>query len=155
MAVFSSLPYAQTALISTQTAGFLLEGSPLGVQRLPGFNPYGLLEAYSLYKNSVYRELAAKVGIENLYILSAGWGLVRSTFLLPMYDITFSSSGPPCTRRAPGARYLDFRHLSAHGGDRVLYFGGKSYLPALGELTKPMPRRPPSNIPQKCRLRSH
>lgn len=38
----------------------------------PVDNPLGLLTAWKLYENSIYRQLKGHVGIENLYILSAG-----------------------------------------------------------------------------------
>jgi hypothetical protein len=58
-----------------------------------GANPDHLLQAGSLYSPPAYVALLRSVGTENFYILSAGWGLVRSDFLLPDYDITFSSQG--------------------------------------------------------------
>ena len=39
----------------------------------PGANPLGLLRAFALYKNDIYRRLARHVGIDNFFILSAGW----------------------------------------------------------------------------------
>jgi hypothetical protein len=36
--------------------------------------------------------LVEKFGIEKVFILSAGWGLIRADFLTPNYDITFSGS---------------------------------------------------------------
>ena len=32
------------------------------------------------------------MGIDNVYILSAGWGLISAAFLTPYYDITFSQA---------------------------------------------------------------
>ena len=58
----------------------------------PGNNPFGLLPAIDLYENDTYRQLAAKVGRSNTYILSAGWGLISADFLTPAYDITFSAA---------------------------------------------------------------
>jgi hypothetical protein len=55
----------------------------------PGENPLGLLRAFKLYLNDIYRRLARHVGIENFLILSAGWGLIPASFLTPDYDITF------------------------------------------------------------------
>ena len=56
----------------------------------PGENPLGLLPAWQLYRNPAYRVLADHCGQDHLYILSAGWGLIRADFLTPKYDITFS-----------------------------------------------------------------
>lgn len=58
----------------------------------PRDNPLGLLPAWKLYKNDAYGALAKHFGTDNLYILSAGWGLVKADYLLPCYDITFSAS---------------------------------------------------------------
>jgi hypothetical protein len=63
-------------------------------------NPLELLKAWQLYKprkpyEKIYRCLVEKYGEQNVFILSAGWGLVRSDFLLPHYDITFSSLAKP------------------------------------------------------------
>lgn len=55
-------------------------------------NPLDLFPAWELYTKPAYRELAEHFGIGNLYILSAGWGLVKADYLLPKYDITFSAS---------------------------------------------------------------
>lgn len=44
----------------------------------PGSNPLGLLPAWRLYRNPTYDMLAERVGLQRLYILSAGWGLIRA-----------------------------------------------------------------------------
>jgi len=41
----------------------------------PHDNALGLLPAFELYKNDIYRALVSRFGIEDSYILSAGWGL--------------------------------------------------------------------------------
>jgi hypothetical protein len=51
-----------------------------------------LTTAGSLYRNSIYRDLIRTVGSQNVYILSAGWGLVNAADKIPPYNITFSSS---------------------------------------------------------------
>lgn len=50
-----------------------------------------MYQAGQLYRPQEYHDLVEKLGKENVYILSAGWGLVRSDRLLPDYDITFSN----------------------------------------------------------------
>ena len=55
-------------------------------------NPLGLLPAYKLYAHKVYENLVNKFGENQVFILSAGWGLIRSDFLTPDYDITFSNA---------------------------------------------------------------
>jgi hypothetical protein len=55
---------------------------------LPGNNPLGLYPAWRLYENRSYEGLVDRFGVDNLYILSAGWGLISAAFLTPNYDIT-------------------------------------------------------------------
>lgn len=55
-------------------------------------NPLGLLPAWKLYRNPAYGDLVLVFGTENVFILSAGWGLIPADFLTPYYDITFSAS---------------------------------------------------------------
>ncbi|WP_093160476.1 hypothetical protein [Variovorax sp. YR216] len=89
-------------------------------------NPLGLNSAYKLYKNRIYEGLFNKFG-EKVYILSAGWGLIASTFLTPDYDITFSGSAHSCNRRRAGDRYLDFCQIP-DDGEEMVFLGGLSYL---------------------------
>ncbi len=62
-------------------------------------NPLRFLPAYQLYANPASVELVQSLGEDNVYILSAGWGLVPATYLLPDYDITFSNSADEYKRR--------------------------------------------------------
>ena len=57
----------------------------LRYNRQPGTNPLGLLRAWELYQNAVYSRLVRTYGIERVYILSAGWGLITADFLTPNY----------------------------------------------------------------------
>lgn len=99
-------------------------------------NPSGLLPAVELYENPVYRRLATSFGLDRLFILSAGWGLIRADFLTPNYDITFSQSADPYKRRRPSARYADFTMLPLDSDDQVVFLGGKDYLPLFEKLTR-------------------
>jgi hypothetical protein len=98
-------------------------------------NPLGLLPAYKLYANDTYRALAKHVGVSNLYVLSAGWGLIAATFLTPCYDITFSPKAKRWARRNQGDEYADLNMLSNEYSGNVLFFGGKDYLPLFSKLT--------------------
>ena len=98
-------------------------------------NPLDLFPAHRLYLNPAYGALVNKFGEKNVYILSAGWGLIRSDFLTPRYDITFSASAEPLKRRRQQDSYADFYHLTDDGARRVLFFGGKDYLPSFCRLT--------------------
>lgn len=104
----------------------------------PGGNRHGLLPAYRLYANPVYQRLVDKLGIASVYILSAGWGLIRGDFLTPYYDITFSVSergDDAYKRRRKADRYEDFRMLPDETADEVLFFGGKDYIPLFCKLS--------------------
>ena len=103
---------------------------------VPGDNPLGLLPAWQLYDNPVYAQLAAKYGPERLYILSAGWGLIRADVLTPNYDITFSNNAEPCKRRRKRDAYDDWRMLANDTADPVVFFGGNSYIKLFCALTE-------------------
>jgi len=98
-------------------------------------NPLGLCPAYQLYNNKIYGRLADRFGVQNLYILSAGWGLIRADFFTPYYDITFSQSAEAYKRRRKTDRYDDFRMLPAATNEDIHFFGGKDYLPLFCSLT--------------------
>jgi len=98
-------------------------------------NPSGLWPAYRLYRNAVYVRLVERFGAENVFILSAGWGLIRSDFLTPNYDITFSSSAAGWQRRRNADRYTDFSFSPVALVGRVVFFGGKDYVQLFLRLT--------------------
>jgi hypothetical protein len=108
----------------------------------PGENPFGLCKASELYRpkkpyEGIYKEFVEKYGEENVFILSAGWGLVRSDFLLPYYDITFAKQADPRKKRTNGDEYRDFNQLADNieQGDTVYFFGGQDYLDLYYKLT--------------------
>jgi hypothetical protein len=98
-------------------------------------NPCGLLPAGRLYAPEAYALLERFVGPERLFILSAGWGLVRSDFLLPRYDITFSGSAARHKRRRPAHDFADFNALDGLPADDTAFLGGKDYLPLFLRLS--------------------
>lgn len=107
-------------------------------------NPDGLFQAAKLYKPPVYQALVEQFGFQNVFILSAGWGLIRSDFLTPYYDITFSNQGAPWSRRRSDDRFHDFNHLrdSCISPDETVYFfGGKDYLSLYYSLTQDIAAR--------------
>jgi hypothetical protein len=101
----------------------------------PADNAFGLSQAIDLYVHPAYRELVDLFGIERTFILSAGWGLIRSDFLTPNYDVTFSQAADSHKRRRSADRFLDFRHISQPTNERIVFFGGKDYLRLFSELT--------------------
>jgi hypothetical protein len=104
-------------------------------------NPRDLLPAYKLYENRAYGRLVERFGIENVYILSAGWGLIRADFLTPYYDITFSPSADDYKRRRKSDAYHDFCMLPAATTDDIVFLGGKDYLPLFAQLSRAAPSR--------------
>ena len=100
-------------------------------------NPLGLLPAWQLYRNPVYADLVGAFGLQNVYILSAGWGLVAAEFLTPNYDITFSTAPNVdiYKRRRQGDRHDDFSMLPKHAAEPIVFLGGKDYVPLFCSLT--------------------
>ena len=103
-------------------------------------NPQSLLPACRLYTHDVYRELVNHFGTGNVFILSAGWGLIPSSFLTPDYDITLRSGADGWKRRRAGDAFKDFQMLPDDGDD-ITFLGGKDYLPLFCELTAPLKAR--------------
>ncbi|MBE9524951.1 MAG: hypothetical protein IMY76_07610 [Chloroflexi bacterium] len=101
-------------------------------------NPDGLYAAIDLYRSSAYADLKDTFGAEKVFILSAGWGLVRGDFLLPSYDITFSQSGKstPYISRAINQDFMDFNMLDLTSRYALVYLGGKDYIPLFCDLTQ-------------------
>ena len=107
-------------------------------------NPDRLLCAADLYSPDIYRSLLRHAGSKNLFILSAGWGLVRADFLVPDYDITFSSQAEPWKRRRKRDVFSDFAQLTQVDLDAtedIYFFGGKDYLPLYYTLTRTLVAR--------------
>lgn len=116
-------------------------------------NPLELLQAYKLYKHKIYAQLVKVFGKDNVYILSAGWGLIRASFLTPNYDITFSGPADAYNLRGKCDQYCDFNHLQEDSylmnisDDTVVFFGTdgrkngrkNGYLPLFCELTQAYP----------------
>lgn len=119
-------------------------------------DPFKLLQAYKLYKPKIYTQLVEVFGKDNVYILSAGWGLIRASFLTPKYNITFSEGKKIKVfqqRNYTCDNYSDFNHLQEDShlmnisDDTVVFFGTDSskngvkngYLPLFCDLTKAYP----------------
>jgi len=109
----------------------------LTLYNLKGKNKDSLSHAGKLYKNKTYAKLIDRYGEKNVYILSAGWGLIRSDYLIPKYDITFSASAKKKNRRKQADPYSDYNqllHIDLHDKE-VHFFGGKDYLELFCRLT--------------------
>lgn len=105
-------------------------------------NPLRLLRASDLYcppaAPNIYRDLVTRLGPERVFVLSAGWGLIRSDFLTPDYDITFAREvlkKNPSKYRGPGDRFADFRQLPPDANEDIVFVGSKSYVRSFCELT--------------------
>jgi hypothetical protein len=102
----------------------------------PGNNPMGLYPAYQLYENEVYQRLVERMGVDNMYILSAGWGLIRASYLTPQYDITFSNAADAYKRRRKADSYADQCMLAEATEEHIVFFGGKDYVPLFCAMTR-------------------
>lgn len=102
-----------------------------------GENPLKLKRAFELYENKAYAALVEKFGIENAYILSAGWGLIPAHYLLPDYNITFSNAAkvPNYAKRKKSETYADFCKFEANKDDKLVFIGGKDYQQLFVDLT--------------------
>ena len=92
---------------------------------------------WALYENGAYGRLVERFGIPSVFILSAGWGLIRADFLTPYYDITFSKNPkvPKFKRRNKSDRYDDFRMLPDDTQEEIVFFGSLDYLLQFCKLT--------------------
>jgi hypothetical protein len=102
----------------------------------PGDNPLELLPAWQLYANPAYRALEECGKVDELLILSAGWGLIPASFLTPDYDITFSPSASHEKRRRKRDRFDDYAMLVFDSESPLLFFGGKDYFGLFASLTE-------------------
>ena len=108
----------------------------LRYNKAPGNNPLGLLPAWQLYENQTYKMLVERYGLERLYILSAGWGLIKADFLTPRYDITFSPQADRYKRRRKKDPYNDLRMLPVDTKEPIVFFVSKEYIRSARELTE-------------------
>jgi hypothetical protein len=101
-----------------------------------GANPLGLYPAWQLYKDKTYGRLVKCLGSQKVYVLSAGWGLIRANFLTPYYDITFSTKAEKYKRRGKKDHYCDFRMLPEDNDEPIVFFGSANYVPLFCCLTQ-------------------
>ena len=93
----------------------------------PHDNPWNLLPAGNFYDVPVYAELSQKVEPSKLFILSAGWGLIRADFLIPTYDITFSNQAEVWKRRSKSNQYLDYSQIVEGSREEIVAFCTPAY----------------------------
>ena len=99
-------------------------------------NPLGLLPAWRLYRDPTYEYLVDRLSEDNVFILSAGWGLVSAAFLTPNYDITFAGNAEDYKRRQSHERYADSCMLPKDTSLPITFLGGKDYVPLFCRLTE-------------------
>lgn len=102
-----------------------------------------LLGAYCLYDNTIYQDLHNRFN-NNFYILSAGWGLVKSSFKLPNYDITFSNDAAVFKVRELNPeieRFIDFNQIDTSNKGDIIFIGSPEYIPLFIQLTQHLPNR--------------
>ena len=118
-------------------------------------NPYNLSRAAALYTpaqpfSDVYRELADRYEWKNVFILSAGWGLIAADYLIPQYNITFSrqakKGGCTYTWVNPKSACEDVSRITNHlastslsPNEEIHFFCGLDYLGLCYALTKHLP----------------
>src|SRR5262249_16040670 len=97
---------------------------------------------------NLYRDLADAFGWDNVFVLSAGWGLIRASFWTPDYNITFSTQAKkdrPWVWRNTNDRHrvwLDFTHLKdaqVSQDEPIHFFAGKNYRPLYYALMTTLP----------------
>lgn len=133
----SGTPYAYARPDDIADTGNSWRTELLRYNAAPGNNPLGLLPAWQLYENGTYELLAKRFGLDHLYILSAGWGMIAADFLTPRYDITFKRiKGQEYTRRLKSDRYDDLRMLPADTEEPVVFFVSKEYVRLACALTE-------------------
>lgn len=100
-----------------------------------------LQPAYELYRQPIYNSLHQYYGNE-LFIFSAGWGIIRADFRLPKYNITFSNNNniPLYARRNLGDVFDDFTHLEGiEANERIVLIAGSNYVIPFCQLTENLP----------------
>lgn len=100
-----------------------------------------LQSAYELYSPAIYSSLFQKFG-NDLFIFSAGWGIIRADFKLPKYNITFSNNNnvPDYARRDITPDFKDFNHLEdISENEEIKLIAGSDYVLPFCELTKNLP----------------
>ncbi|WP_082802159.1 hypothetical protein [Falsihalocynthiibacter arcticus] len=101
----------------------------------PQDNPLRFIRSCELYTPPIYARLSREVDHSQLYILSAGWGLLAADFLTPAYDITFSAQAPRFKRRRKRDNFRDLSMLPDRAAGPVHFFGSKDYVPLFAKLT--------------------
>jgi hypothetical protein len=102
----------------------------------------GLVPAYRLYSRDIYRDFYREFD-NRFYILSAGWGIIRASFKIPAYNITYSTAPktPEHARRTDDCGWKDINHLKKDcegldGDSKIILFAGSDYAPHFCAMTE-------------------
>jgi hypothetical protein len=103
-----------------------------------GQNNY-LQPAYELYKPPIYNSLYQNYG-NDLFIFSAGWGIVRADYKLPKYNVTFAKGKnvPKSAKRYRNDCFHDFNHLESKDNrtdEEIVLIAPKDYVTPFCQLT--------------------
>jgi hypothetical protein len=77
-----------------------------------GVEPSELVPTSDLYANGTYRDLVSTFSAGRVYILLAGWGLVRADYLIP--NMTSRSAATPSHTSEGGGSALTTSHSCQH-----------------------------------------
>jgi hypothetical protein len=102
-----------------------------------------LLPAYQLYKHSIYSSLFRHYS-DDLFIFSAGWGIVKADFRLPKYNVTFSNGKnvPIYSKRNKNDLFNDFNHLEGiDENETIVLIASKDYVLPFCQQTNHLPNQ--------------
>jgi hypothetical protein len=110
-----------------------------------------IVSAYELYNpqfenRNIYVDLH-NCFLDRFFIASAGWGIVKSDFRLPNYDITYTKpKKEQDANKYRNPNETDFLHdinefENLQEDDDILFFGSKNYLKQFISLTQNLPNR--------------
>lgn len=112
----------------------------LVAQQEPGSN---LQSSHELYRPPIYSSLFQNFG-NDMYIYSAGWGIIRADFKLPKYNVTFSNNNniPNYAKRNRNDKFNDFNHLvDVNINEDIIFMAGNDYVIPFCELTHLLPNK--------------
>jgi len=101
--------------------------------------------AYQLYSKPIYRLMRCSFG-DRFFIQSAGFGIIRSDFRIPNYDITFQTGDNDSSRLYNPDNLVGFNDLNQlldrdiHDED-IVFIGSRGYINQFVELTQYLPNR--------------
>jgi len=90
-------------------------------------NPCNMLPAFELYKNPIFEKLVNEFCIENVFIISAGWGIIPADYLTPIYDITASNRGEAHSKIKIEDTLKKVPNMLPDNGEDIIFLGGKDY----------------------------